>query len=61
MKLVLASKNEKKLKEMAEILSALGIEVISVNQGASDTSVLIGIREKDAKEALAAVYEKLFG
>ena len=38
-----------------------GIEVVSVNQGASDTSVLIGIREKDAKEALAAVYEKLFG
>lgn len=38
-----------------------GIEVVSVNQGASDTSVLIGIREKDAKEALTAVYEKLFG
>lgn len=43
------------------VLCEKGIEVVSVNQGASDTSVLIGIREKDAKEALAAVYEKLFG
>lgn len=43
------------------VLCEKGIEVVSVNQGASDTSVLIGIREKDAKEALTAVYEKLFG
>ena len=39
MKLVLASKNEKKLKEMDEILSALGIEVISEAQAGVDVDV----------------------
>ena len=39
MKLVLASKNEKKLKEMDEILSALGIEVISEVQAGVDVDV----------------------
>ena len=39
MKLVLASKNEKKLREMDEILSALGIEVISEAQAGVDVDV----------------------
>ena len=39
MKLVLASKNEKKLREMDEILSALGIEVISEAQAGVDVEV----------------------
>ena len=42
-------------------LAENGIEVVSVNMGASDTSVLIGIREEDSKKALKAVYDKLFG
>ena len=37
-----------------------GIEVVSVNLGASDTSVLIGIHEKDAAEALKTVYSGVF-
>ena len=51
-------------KGSLDAVSALaenGIEVVSVNMGASDTSVLIGIREKDAKKALTVVYNKLFG
>ena len=51
-------------KGSLDAVSALaenGIEVVSVNMGASDTSVLIGIREKDAKKALNAVYDRLFG
>ena len=39
MKLVLASKNEKKLREMDEILSSLGIEVISEAQAGVDVEV----------------------
>ena len=39
MKLVLASKNEKKLWEMDEILSSLGIEVISEAQAGVDVEV----------------------
>ena len=39
MKLVLASKNEKKLREMDEILSSLGIEVISEAQAGVDVDV----------------------
>jgi len=39
MKLVLASKNQKKLKEMNEILSALGMEVISEAQAGVDVDV----------------------
>ena len=39
MKLVLASKNEKKLKEMNEILSALGVEVCSQADAGVDVEV----------------------
>ncbi len=39
MKLVLASKNEKKLKEMNEILSALGVEVCSQADAGVDVDV----------------------
>ena len=39
MKLVLASKNEKKLREMDEILSSLGMEVISEAQAGVDVEV----------------------
>lgn len=39
MKLVLASKNPKKLKEMEEILSALGVEVLSEDQAGVDVEV----------------------
>ena len=39
MKLVLASKNEKKLKEMREILSALGVEVCSQADAGVDVDV----------------------
>lgn len=39
MKLVLASKNQKKLKEMNEILSALGMEVISEAEAGVDVDV----------------------
>ena len=42
-------------------LAESGLEIISVNYGASDTSALISIREKDSKEALKVVYAKLFG
>ena len=41
-------------------LSKEGIEVVSVNLGSSEISALIGIREKDAKAALKAVYASLF-
>lgn len=39
MKLVLASKNEKKLREMNDILSALGVEVISEAEAGVDVEV----------------------
>lgn len=39
MKLVLASKNPKKLKEMGDILSALGVEVLSEEQAGVDVEV----------------------
>ena len=39
MKLVLASKNQKKLKEMNEILSQLGIEVCSEADAGVDVEV----------------------
>ena len=39
MKLVLASKNPKKLKELGEILSALGVEVLSEDQAGVDVEV----------------------
>lgn len=39
MKLVLASKNPKKLKEMGDILSALGVEVLSEAQAGVDVEV----------------------
>ena len=42
-------------------LAENGIEIVSVNMGASDTSALIGIREEDSQKALKAVYDKLFG
>ncbi len=43
-----------------EALKDAGIEVTSVSAGASDTTVLIGIREGDAQTALKAVYSRLF-
>ena len=39
MKLVLASKNKKKLEEMRDILSALGVEVISEADAGVDVDV----------------------
>lgn len=42
-------------------LAENGIEIVSVNMGASDTSALIGIREEDSQKALKAVYDRLFG
>ena len=44
-----------------QALGRAGIDVTSVNAGASDTSILLGIWEKDAKQALKVVYEALFG
>lgn len=43
-----------------QALCKAGIDVTSVNAGASDASVLIGIWEKDAKAALKAVYDAVF-
>ena len=44
-----------------QALGRAGIDVTSVNAGASDTSILLGIWEKDARQALKVVYEALFG
>ena len=54
MKLVLASKNQKKLKEMNEILSQLGIEVCSEADAGVDVEVEdIGV--EDQQQAVQVV------
>ncbi len=47
----------------AKAVSALteaGIEVSFVNAGSSDTTILIGVRDEKAKDAVKAVYAELF-
>ena len=44
----------------AEALDENGIGITFINYGASDASLLIGIKEEDSKKALKAVYDKLF-
>ncbi len=42
-------------------LKEAGIEVATINYGASETSTLIAIKEEDKDEAVRVVYKRLFG
>ena len=44
----------------AAALDEAGVDISFINYGASDASLLIGIKEEDSKKALKAVYDKLF-
>ena len=37
-----------------------GIESVFINAGSSDTTVLIGVKESSADDAVRAIYNKLF-